>query len=160
MPFKLRIYYGNISFRSCAVLTGPSVLKRAALCVKQREETVGESYTQCQGSINTTNTTLPLHPLCVWTRPPSQGNTAHRANRHRTNTCTQTLVCVQRRCLKTFSLAKWWERSGRRELKLHGNAVQWSKSTKDKQAAVFHYSKRWVCLETARSVGSRTQTDL
>ena len=35
------------------------------MCLRQREETARESYTQCQSPINTGDTTLSLHPLCV-----------------------------------------------------------------------------------------------
>lgn len=81
--------------------------------VRSSEKRQWEKVTECQGPVNTTNTTLPLHPLCVWEVPPYRGVQDYQANRHRTNTCTQSLVSIQQHCLKTFTLACWWERSSR-----------------------------------------------
>lgn len=134
--------------------------------VRSSEKRQWEKVTECQGPVNTTNTTLPLHPLCVWEVPPYRGVQDYQANRHRTNTCTQSLVSIQQHCLKTFTLACWWERSSRsteRGREGRGTIAGIWLKYEDKQA-VFHYSQRWHCsgcrTEATRSVGSRTQRDL
>lgn len=75
-------------------------------CISVPVRTASEGKdTQCQGPINSGDTTPSLHPPHVCANTHTKRNAVCRANRYSTNTCTQTLVCVQQDRLKTLPLA-------------------------------------------------------
>ncbi len=99
-------------------------LKRASLCLRQREQITREKLHTMSRTHKCRLTPHCRYILPVFVGTHAQRNTAYLVNRHSTNTCMQTLVCVQQHRLKTLSLAGRWEYSGHRELRESGSVVK------------------------------------